>query len=212
MKAKYPILFVCLLIASAGGLRAAENPFGWDISYKTVFSYNHVPANDTILKYFVDASERRGNSKDMFLSDDLFTGIKIDKLQQAVLVDYQAYWYFGQRSTMLLLNYGDTAQVRLYNTKSYKVEYRDLKPEKSTALADRLVHRTPSKPIGGYNFKAVDGYTFNGYVGVVSTYTKGQTHQYLITVEDLLTPDRQQGEISKLAQKIVRASKPAATP
>jgi hypothetical protein len=205
MKSMYLFVLVCLFLATASGLQAAENPFGWDISYKKVFADNHVPANDTMLKYFVDASNHRGNSRDMFLPDEFFASTKIGNLQQAILIDYQVYWYFGYRSSLLLLNYGDTVQFRLYNSKSRKVEYYDLKPERYVVFADQLMQRTPSKPLSSYNFKTSEGFTFGGYIGVISTYSKSETRQYMITVEDMLSQDRQPGEIGKLTQKIVRA-------
>lgn len=207
MKSTKLIVFIYLFIATASGLQAAENPFGWDISYKTVFANNHVPANDTMLKYFVDASDHRGNSRDMFLPDDFFAGTKIDNLQQAILIDYQVYWYFGHRSSLLLLNYGDTVQVRLYDSKSREIKYYDLKPEHYAEFADQLIQRTQSIPLGGYNFQVSKGFTFNGFIGVISTYSKSQSRQYMITVEDMLSQDQQPGEIGKLTQRIVRAGK-----
>jgi hypothetical protein len=201
------LLVIQLSPLAATSVLAVDNPFAWDLSYAAVFKANNVPENDTMLKYFIDADNRKGNSKDMYLPDELFSDIDMAAIKKAILVDYQAYWYMGHRSAALFLDFGESVSVRMYDSKSNKIRFYEIKPEYFVDFSQAMMHRNQSLPYGGYEFQVMKGYSFAGYIGVISTFWPDDRNQQLIAIEDLLNKQMEQGELGKLLNVVQRKMK-----
>jgi len=186
----------------------SNNPFAWDLSYMTVFSENNVPIKDTMRKYFNDAYQKKGNLKGIHLPDELFADIDRAAIKTAVLIDYQAYWFFGHRLATLYLDSGQSIVARSYNSKSRSVQKYKVRHGSFENFSTDIMNRNQSVPSGGYSFKVSKGYSFSGYVGVISSYSNEGATQKLITVEDLLHSKTEQGEITLLMKAMQRNMKP----
>jgi hypothetical protein len=190
------LLPVCTAILACPDVAAADNPFGWDLSYKTLFKRARVPNNDTVAIFFT--SRRPKNAKpDYSFPQELFSDIKRDEVQTAILIDYQSFWYLGHRMVSLYIRKPDSAYVDLYETKSGKVRRRMLELERFDRMSKALASMQQAKPTNEHKFKAPEGYVFSGYVGVLSQYRNGQTTQFLLTPEDLLRRDMSPGRVTK---------------
>jgi len=204
-------LFLMLILFSPLTLAdevASNNPFAWDLSYMTVFSENDVPQKDTIRKYFNDTYQKKGNLKDMHLPDELFADIELATIKTALLIDYQVYWFFGHRLATLYLDNGQSVVARSYNSKSKSVQKYKVRPGSFENFSTDIMNRNQSVPLGGYSFQVSKGYSFSGYIGVISRYSNDGTTQKLITVEDLLHSKTEQGEIAQLMKAMQRNMKP----
>ncbi len=197
------------LLVAATCAQAADNPFAWDLSYATVFKANNVPDYDTMLKYFNDAYYHTGNSRDMFLPDELFSDIDMAMVKVAILIDYQAFWYMGHRSSVLYVNFGESVSIRTFDSKSNNVRLYEIKPENVNDFSAAILHRNQSPPYGGYAFKVAKGFSFAGYIGVINTYLPDQRNQQLIAIEDIFNKQMEPGELGKLINDIQRKMKPA---
>ena len=187
---------VCTAIITCPYVAAADNPFGWDLSYKTLFKGARVPANDTVAIFFT--SRRPKNAKpDYSFPHELFSDVKLDEVQTAILIDYQSFWYLGHRMISLYIRKPDSAYVDLYETKSGKTRRRVLELERFDRMSKALALMHQAKPTFEHKFKAPEGYVFSGYVGVLSQYRNGQTTQFLLTPEDLLRRDMSPGRVTK---------------
>ncbi|HED35322.1 MAG TPA: hypothetical protein ENJ08_14090 [Gammaproteobacteria bacterium] len=189
-------------------VQAADNPFGWDLSYKSVFKDADVPENDTMLKYFVDSYQKEGQLKSMALPENLFSNVDLSAIKRAILIDNQAFWFMGHRMSTLYLDYGDSVVARSYNSKQGKVSSNTVQPEYFISFANAILSRSQSVPAGGYAFEVSRGYSFSGYIGAISTYEPEKSRQWLLTKEDLFIENMQVGELGKLMRSLQRKMRP----
>jgi len=202
--AKTHLAFIIFLVSplTPTSVIASDNPFAWDLSYAIVFKANDVPENDTMLKYFNDAYHRKGNLRKMALSDELFAEINLASIKKAILIDYQAFWYMGHRSSTLYLDDGELVVARTYNSKSNEVRYYKIQPAHFAEFSTAIMHRNQSVPLGGYTFQVAEGYSYAGYIGVISSYSSGGPMQQLITIEDFFDRQMETGELGKLINRM----------
>jgi len=198
------ILFSPFVVSNESG---SNNPFSWDLSYVTVFLENDVPKNDTMLKYFNDAYHSKGKSREMHLPDGLFADIDMAKIKTAILIDYQVYWYMGHRSSTLYLDDGQSVVARTYDSKSNKVKYYKVNSASFADFSAVIIYRSQSLPFGAYTFKVAKGYSYAGYIGVISRYSIDGSSQQLITNEDFLKKQMEVGELGQFINSMQKKMK-----
>lgn len=200
--------FLWALLLNWHSVQAADNPFSWDLSYKPVFQDAGVPENDTMLKYFVDSEQKKGQLKRMAIPEDLFFDIDLSVVKRAILIDNQAFWFMGHRMSTLYLDYGDSAVARSYNSKQGKASFYTIQLGYFAVFANAIMHRSQSAPAGGYISEVSKGYSFSGYIGAISTYDLEKSRQWLITREDFFVENMQVGELGKLVHSLQRKMRP----
>jgi len=178
-----------------------HSPINWDLSYHPLFK-EKAPKNDTVAKFFRDSAEKKGQLAQYALPPEFFQSDRMANAEIAVLVDYQAFWYFGHRTAALYVKTARGASMHHYNSKSGRVESTEARPDKVVALYDKLLAAGPTKPTFEFPFKTPAGFVYSGYGGAVSLYRLGESKQFLITPEDIVHKDFQLGRV----QEIIRGT------
>ena len=195
------VLFVSNLAADS-----ATNPFGWDLSYQQLFKANGLPENDTVAKFYRDAvdvnTSQPLNMKGMALPQELFAGLEAKDIQNAIFIDYQAFWFFGHRVSSLYVRSAKNVFIRSYNSKNQTVEQRPIKPERYESFHKALVEWSQSEPDLDAKFKAPKGYVYSGYIGAVSLYQGANKHQFLLTPDDIVHKDMSPGTMMTLQNAV----------
>ncbi len=193
-----------LLLGQVGVAVAEQStaPFGWDLSYRTLFKQK-VPENDTVARYYRDTADKKGKLAAYALPPGLFARDHIADADVAVLVDTQAFWYFSHRMATLYVKTSRGGFMYQFDSKSGRVESTQIRPERIAALYDKLVVAEPAAPSFEFPFEAPKGYVYSGYGGAVSLFRQGNSTQFLITPEDILRKNYSPGRITELIRSTV---------
>ncbi|MDB6061113.1 MAG: ankyrin repeat protein 50-like [Verrucomicrobiaceae bacterium] len=177
---------------------------GWDLSYKHAFDQSKVSERDTMRKFFRDSAVGAEYARHYVVDASLFKNVPA-KVDAAVLIDFQAFYYFGHR--IVQFSYADNtrSESRSWNTRNSRIEAVPLEAEllrrQAQVLMDYKLSPPPEVrpyPLNGANSQFV----FSGYVGVVSVYLDGKIRQFPIVADDIIETASSKGAPGRLIRTL----------
>ncbi len=193
--AKLPILFLIVSLSSSVSAIGQQKlqPLGWDLTYRDVFSAANVPQNDTVAKFFEDSTVTRTGPLSKMFPAKFLTELQSPDIQAAIMIDYQAFYYFGHRVSSLYLKTSDETVAHSYASKGGYDRTIVQTETKMVRLLDGLWEWQQSQPNLQNSFAAPEGYVYSGYIGAISLYRDDESRQVLLTSNDILEVDSENG-------------------
>jgi hypothetical protein len=203
--------------------RNERGPFGWDMTYGSVFDAASVVRNDTTRKYFRDSWHGAEYLYETQPNEALFSDLNTAANNAAVLLDFRSPLY-GNRVMWLAYTAGDKAEWRRWQSHQKRdgggetrgVETERLNPAVARRLAQELmsfqvsVPKGPPVPAQVGVYGRADLFVYSGYVGVASVLLDGRVRQFPIAMDDLLKQDVATGQ--PMAGRLMRFIELAALP
>ena len=170
-------------------VKSPIDQLGWDLTYQRVFEDAKLPKHDVL----VSTLTMQGDASPM----DVFSYGRGEPIEESVLIDSIAFWYFGYRMQTWLVKSASGAYAYAYAKKGPKGEEEPLPKESFDLLIDRLQSWPQSTPnpdlIAKYQ---KSGTSTGGYAGVVSVFRGGKARQFLLTFDDLMVMDSANGSLT----------------
>lgn len=168
--------FVLLLLScaiSTFSQAAVAEPFGWDLTYKTVFERNKL-ASDARIRGVM----RRSNSVAI---SEILEGLKDETVMSAVLIERPSLDSVGITSLLFLRTKKAAYFWEMNREKTRVYTKTPFRPKLFDKMFKELNRFEQGTPVSGKE----NGSNWEGYWATLNTYTKGSLRQTLLTVEDL---------------------------
>lgn len=167
---------------------ATRGPFGWDMTYATVFDAAKVPSNDTMRKMFRDSWLQPPYVQAPALLREMISSL--ETATAAVLVDLEVrISIYGGRRAVALSADSQGGVIRGSDHRG-RIRTHPGDPERVREFARAMLVYAPQAPNAPPHPLPIagavgDAFIDSGYLGVVSVAVDGQSRQFLITEHDI---------------------------
>ena len=168
-------------------------PLGWDLTFETIFDQNKVAASAQIRESF-----RKSNSHSIYA---ILKAVPVESVRSAVLIDRPS---LGSNGITSLLFISTTKSVSVWEIKSFKIDgvtKSIVAPRRFNKMLKSLNRIEQGTPVSSKSNRS----NWEGFWGILSTYSKGESRQILLTLEDLYASDNEPSGPGRVAAAVDEA-------